>query len=200
MGRRSISDLETRLETRRRLGRFDGLGDRDRSLSLDGDGAWETILTTLTPDPQLPSAGSSFASTSAGASASSNAGSSGTSLTTIGSTPDPIDMDHSIENACDVVDECSDLSDTEVEDEDDVYELHGDGLADNDRFWGSYADVVAARADRVARHSGATDADNLGGMQRIVARLARREDIPDEWWAGAGLSRILPRETTSWRA
>jgi hypothetical protein len=182
----------------RRAARFDGLGDRDRSLSPDGDGAWETILTTLAPDPQLPSAGSSFVSTSAGAPTSSNAGSSGTSLTTVGGTPDPIDsMDHATENVCDLVDECSELSDTEIDDEDDIYELQGTGLGGNDRFWRSYADVVAARADRVARHSGATDADNLGGMQRIVARLARREDIPDEWWAGAGLSRILPRETAN---
>ncbi|PHH64251.1 hypothetical protein CDD81_4865 [Ophiocordyceps australis] len=43
-----------------------------------------------------------------------------------------------------------------------------------------------------------TSAGTLGveedwpGMQRIVRSLARREDIPDEWWAEAGLSRILP--------
>jgi hypothetical protein len=34
----------------------------------------------------------------------------------------------------------------------------------------------------------------IGGMQRIVRNLARREDIPDEWWAEAGLSRTLSRE------
>lgn len=34
----------------------------------------------------------------------------------------------------------------------------------------------------------------IGGMQHIVRSLARREDIPDEWWAEAGLSRTLPRE------
>jgi hypothetical protein len=28
-------------------------------------------------------------------------------------------------------------------------------------------------------------------MQLIVRRLARREDIPDEWWLEAGLSRTL---------
>jgi hypothetical protein len=37
----------------------------------------------------------------------------------------------------------------------------------------------------------------LGGTQRIISRLAGREDIPDEWWASAGLSRILRREPTS---
>ena len=30
-------------------------------------------------------------------------------------------------------------------------------------------------------------------MQAILDRLARREDIPDDWWAGAGLSRTIGR-------
>lgn len=33
--------------------------------------------------------------------------------------------------------------------------------------------------------------DDWSGMQLIVRRLARREDIPDEWWLEAGLSRTL---------
>lgn len=37
----------------------------------------------------------------------------------------------------------------------------------------------------------------IGGMQHIVRSLARREDIPDEWWAEAGLSRTLPREASN---
>ena len=36
----------------------------------------------------------------------------------------------------------------------------------------------------------------IDGMQRIVSNLARREDIPDEWWAEAGLSRTLSREAS----
>lgn len=44
---------------------LDGLGDRERSLSPDANGTWDTLLTTLTPDPQPPSAGSSFASATA---------------------------------------------------------------------------------------------------------------------------------------
>ncbi|CAK7263002.1 hypothetical protein SEPCBS57363_000346 [Sporothrix epigloea] len=39
----------------------------------------------------------------------------------------------------------------------------------------------------------------IGGMQHIVRSLARREDIPDEWWAEAGLSRTLAREASSLR-
>ena len=48
---------------------MNGLGDRDRSLSPEG---WDTLSATLTPDPQPPSASSSFASTAA----SHNAGTS----------------------------------------------------------------------------------------------------------------------------
>jgi hypothetical protein len=196
MGRRSIAEIEAR-RLRVRAARLDGLGDRDRSLSPDGDGAWETMLTTLTPDPQLPSVGSSFASVSAATSASSSVESSGTSLTPMGSSQNPIDTANvAVENVCDLLEDSQDsssvMSDTEVEDDDDLYELGDDA---RDRFWRSYADVVASRADRVARYHGAADSDNLGGMQRIMRRLARREDIPDEWWAEAGLSRNFPRGT-----
>lgn len=37
----------------------EGLGDRDRSISPDAE-QWETLLTTITPDPSLPSAQTSF--------------------------------------------------------------------------------------------------------------------------------------------
>ena len=35
-----------------------------------------------------------------------------------------------------------------------------------------------------------TNAD-LGNMQRFIERMARREDIPESWWAAAGLSRTV---------
>ncbi|KAF4120041.1 hypothetical protein GMORB2_3452 [Geosmithia morbida] len=56
-----------------------GLGDRDRSLSPEG---WDTLLTTLTPDPQPPSVNSSFASSATATTAThpSNPTSSRTSL------------------------------------------------------------------------------------------------------------------------
>jgi hypothetical protein len=196
MGRR-IADIEAR-RLRGRAARLDGLGDRDRSLSPDGDGAWETMLTTLTPDPQLPSAGSSFASVSAATSASSTSDSQGTSLTTMsGNYNQSAHVNAVIENVCDILedsDSSSVMSNTEVDEEEDIYELPDDHDA-RDRLWRSYADAVASRADRVARHHGATDSDDLGRMQHIVRRLARREDIPDEWWAEAGLSRNFLRET-----
>lgn len=39
--------------------------------------------------------------------------------------------------------------------------------------------------------------EDWSGMQRIVRSLARREDIPDEWWAEVGLIRTLPQEATT---
>jgi hypothetical protein len=192
MGLRSIAEIEAN-RLRERAAHLDGLGDRDRSLSPDGEGAWETMLTTLTPDPQLPSAGSSFASASAATSASSTSDSQGTSLTTMSSIHnETARVNAVIENVCDILedsDSSSVMSDTEAEDEEDIYELQDDHYARPRR---SYADVVASR---VARHYGAAESDNWGGMQHIIRRLARREDIPDEWWAEAGLSRTFPRET-----
>ncbi|KAI9738446.1 MAG: hypothetical protein M1818_005343 [Claussenomyces sp. TS43310] len=162
--------------------RLDGLGDRIRSPSWEGDGTWDTLLTTLTPDPQPPTAASSFASTSVSTSTTMNPETSGTPLTSF-------DDDLTLENACDIVEDIvglfSDGSDTEAEMEDEIYES-------NDR---SYADVVSSRRRRLARRNGGTDIpESLGGMQRIIRRLAGREDIPDEWWAEVGLSRSLRRE------
>lgn len=38
----------------------------------------------------------------------------------------------------------------------------------------------------------AADTDHeLDSMQRFIERMARREDIPDEWWAAAGLARTI---------
>lgn len=37
-----------------------------------------------------------------------------------------------------------------------------------------------------------TDTNNdLDNMQRFIERMARRQDIPDEWWAAAGLARTI---------
>ena len=49
----------------------DGLGDRSRSFSPEDD-AWDTLLSTMTPDERVPSVHSSFTSATASASASSS--------------------------------------------------------------------------------------------------------------------------------
>ncbi|KAK8166156.1 hypothetical protein BC567DRAFT_211255 [Phyllosticta citribraziliensis] len=73
-------------------GNVDGLGDRERSVSSPPSDHWETMLTTITPDPQLPSAHSSFTSAAASASFStsnttSQAGTQSTRSASDGSTP-----------------------------------------------------------------------------------------------------------------
>jgi hypothetical protein len=39
--------------------------------------------------------------------------------------------------------------------------------------------------------------DDWAGMQRIVSSIVRREDVPDDWWADAGLTRTLRQEESS---
>ncbi len=243
----------------RRMG-MDGNGD----LENDSGNMWHTLLTTMSPDPQPPSASSSFdtlladviagpyhrladghradarrplvvdgereeqmdgdtsilvdgpggAETSASTSMSdsaSEARSGDTSQTSISPPdaspvgPSPVDpvgglsAHADFENVCETYEsQPLDLgvgANTEVdEDEEDIYELRPASDPALDRFWRGYTDVVARRADRVARHSRLRSEHPLGGMQRIVQRLASRDDIPDDWWAGAGLTRILPRE------
>lgn len=193
----ALNRASNNMERSRRLmrqARLDGLGDRDRSLSPEGGGTtWDTLLTSITPDPQPPSAGSSFASASASASAaaassssSSGPASASTSMTSLGRTEDsPTIRD------CDISD-----SGTNTEDEEgDIAVLEEVNRTGGDPFWRIYAEVVRERA--VARHSRTGDIEHLGGMHRIISRLAEREDIPDEWWAGAGLSRNFRREPTS---
>ncbi|KAK4039455.1 hypothetical protein C8A01DRAFT_36583 [Parachaetomium inaequale] len=158
-------------------GHFDGLGDRNRSLSPEGDHVWDTLLTTLTPDPQPPSVGSSFAS--AAATQSTAAVSSGTSFTT----PDVAEesaFEHPCESGCD-------NSDTEGDDDDEMDQMS------------LIPGLSAARRSSAPRRNNDDPVEllgGIGGMQRIVRNLARREDIPDEWWADAGLSRTLSREAS----
>lgn len=239
----------------------DGLGDRDRSLSPE---VWDTLLTTLTPDPQPPSAGSSFASTVASQSA-------GASTSTPLTAPDP-PHDTSVDQACESGCEGSDTESPDYEHPDfalirrrrdalrrvrvRVPDYNLDGPADGPISRGSGAVNTESSAPRRRRspdgplpsgedatgntaeldgpsppahqrprhgwvgqlsignsdddeqvperwggiREGSTISgnntivgdDDWAGMQRIVRSLARREDIPDEWWAEAGLSRNLP--------
>ena len=183
--RRQRNSMRDERNRRIRAEFIGGLGDRDRSLSPEGDNVWDTLLSTLTPDPQPPSLGSSFASASASAAAtqSTAAASSRTSFTT----PDAADesiFEPPCESGCD-------NSDTEGEDEEDAMDqlqTYIPGLRPRRR---SYADVARGNNEDPLELLG-----GIGGMQRIVRNLARREDIPDEWWADAGLSRTLSRETS----
>lgn len=70
--------------------RVDGLGDRERSFSPEGD-HWETILTTMQPDERVPSTHSSFTTASASSLSSNSASSYGT-LVTVPSTSADVDV------------------------------------------------------------------------------------------------------------
>lgn len=201
----------------------DGLGDRNRSLSPEDDGVWDTLLSSITPDPQPPSVGTSFASTSGPASAATSQ-STGTSASARTHLTTPATMDE-LEGAgrrggdfeFEQEDHpCESGGETEGDDDDDNEEQetrrlrrfararsHADAVAqltagdvdddDDDDDLGvlgrarSYADVVRRMEDEDLEGS-------VDDMQRIVRNLARREDIPDEWWAEAGLSRSLQHE------
>lgn len=267
---RSVRDRRT-TAARNSLG-LDGLGDRDRSLSPE---VWDTLLSTLTPDPQQPSAGSSFASVEASQTAEPSSGAPP-------SLPDI--MGQSAEAQCDSGCEHSDVN-MEEEDEENVDLAGGrrrrplssdgrlratpynpDGPTDG-RIGGNAARMtgdgrrgalqspahdssslsdVSRRVTRVENAGGArrgmplarllnraegrgsrasgedfleeeaggdglqphsrgesagpahgatlSGEEEWSGMQRIVSSLARREDIPDEWWAEVGLSRTLPQD------
>ncbi|KAK3360027.1 hypothetical protein B0T25DRAFT_534553 [Lasiosphaeria hispida] len=168
---------------------FDGLGDRNRSLSPEGDNVWDTLLSTISPDPQPPSVGSSFASASASASAAASQGAATGSSRTSFAGPDTAE-ESVFEPPCDSGCENSDTEGDEDDEEQNPL-TRFPGLRTSRR---SYADVTRSSStdDHLEMLPG-----GIGGMQRIVSNLARREDIPDEWWAEAGLSRTLSREASS---
>ncbi|KLU83818.1 hypothetical protein MAPG_02868 [Magnaporthiopsis poae ATCC 64411] len=97
--------------------------------------------------------------------------------------------DPNCESGC----ENSDTEGDEDEDDEDAVRL---ALA---RFPGSGGDLGHRSYAEVAGRTGSNSSGGedplefLGDMQRIVRHFARREDIPDEWWAEVGLSRTLSR-------
>ncbi|KAK9782539.1 hypothetical protein AB5N19_09117 [Seiridium cardinale] len=169
----------------RRFGRYvrypDGLGDRERS--PEDDSAWDTLQSSITPDPQPPSVGSSFASTTVSAAASqTTASSSNTSVT---------NPDEAVEPPCDPVDENAG-SDGEGNREAEGLRVGLSRRPTPHSGRRSYADVAAdvPRAD----DDGDDSLEWLSQMQRIVQGLAARQDIPDQWWAAVGLTRSMTSE------
>ena len=215
VGHRSV--YETDLPATSRRPNIDGLGDRQRSLSPEDDpeaDAWETLLNTITPDVHLPSADSSFASTVASTAASAstnltrNTDGSGrsnsqtqTQPSSLGSTSRAtmrlvIDS-YPFFNPCDYP--TSSDSDTEADSEVDQRRRRHRARR-LPPSWRSSQALGSTQDSQPPAPSGpsfsftqdAADPD-LQQMQAILDRLARREDIPDEWWAAAGLSRTIGR-------
>lgn len=162
---------------RHRVRYVDGLGDRDRSLSPDGDGVWDTLQSTLTPDPQPPSVGSSFTSTTSSAAASQTL--------SLPSSRTSISPGIEAEPPCDPVSE----PDGTAQDSGNLAGQRVDRpRRPTPHGRRSYADVAADS------YPNPDDPEWLSGMHRIVSGLASRQDIPDEWWAQAGLSRSMSWE------
>ncbi|EAW10131.1 uncharacterized protein ACLA_045960 [Aspergillus clavatus NRRL 1] len=209
VGQRSIN------ETNRAINRdftMDGLGDRQRSMSPDDDNAndaWETLLTTITPDDNLPSADSSFASTSAsGANTSANATTrtSTASFQTLPSSLDPssatvqmvLDPYPEYVNPCDY----PSSSDSDSASEGDFNQLSlwrryrrrmhqmGSGQQRSHDMHSTMSSHPPIPTISFAFSNSSTHPEHQQ-MQAILDRLARRENIPDDWWAAAGLSRTI---------
>lgn len=237
----------------------DGLGDRERSLSPEG---WDTLLSTLTPDPQAPSANSSFASGAQTQGASQ--GNGAVSEPVAGAAG--LRGDSLLDGPCDYENSDGERIDYEHPDyarirrrreerrlnRSRVPDFNLDGPGDRDIGFGlrvlggidnrrgtgnarltgrSRQDTDEIPGPQVTNNSSSDDASTLRngwvgrfligvaegrepepssvpqpegneapssnarsdedwvGMQRIVRRLAHRQDIPDEWWAEVGLSR-----------
>lgn len=234
---------------------LDGLGDRERSLSPEG---WDTLLNTLTPDPQPLSANASFASAGQGQASQATAVSSTTTVSAptdgpTGITTDgPCDWDNSDNDGPDY--EHPDFASIRRHREQQrlrrsrVPDFNAGVPTDRDVGFGlrvvggdshrpqtalrrdgedatrpnsdvsvSFVDAEGRRDGWISRvligvagepgsdpsqpdpsptanTSGRSDESEWTGMQQIIHSLARRQDIPDEWWAEAGLSRTIPSE------
>ncbi|KAL4784357.1 hypothetical protein BJX76DRAFT_347836 [Aspergillus varians] len=233
VGQRSINDANFTS----RGPPIDGLGDRQRSVDLEDDhanDAWETLLTTITPDTSLPSAGSSFTSASASGTNSLHNGASRSSATSLESPHNPLhttvptaqmtlDPYQDYSNPCDYL--SSTDSDTESDGEitqDSLFRRYRRRMSQFEAMRRAHnlrtmshlppaplpASVPASVPPSIPppsappsipssiptvsfAFSDPSGDQDLHHMQAILDRLARRQDIPDDWWAAAGLSRTI---------
>lgn len=185
----------------------DGLGDRERSLGPDDENdAWDTLLTTITPDANLPSANSSFASGITSSTAERPrvrvSRSPVTSSQTLPSSLDssattvPMVLDPYPEylNPCDYP--SSSDGDTESDSEANyraLYRRSRDRLHRSHHHLGSTMGSQPPIPTISVSFTHATANPELQRMQAILNRLSRREDVPDDWWAAAGLPRTMSR-------
>lgn len=181
---------------------MDGLGDRQRSPSPDGEretDAWETLLSTITPDANLPSTDTSFSSNSASATDASRRGTSRYSGASSQTLPSSMNTTHGGHLALDPYPDHLHPCDFSSDDEDTPVNFHRmlgqSGIPHSLRRSPGLHSTMSSHPPIPAisfSFSDSGDAD-LQQMQAILDRLARREDIPDDWWAGAGLSRTIGR-------
>ncbi|KOS47583.1 hypothetical protein ACN38_g1439 [Penicillium nordicum] len=188
----------------------DGLGDRQRSPSPDAEretDAWETLLSTITPDATLPSTDTSFTSTSAAApDISRNARPRSSVNLTQPMTAEAARAHFGLDPYPDQLNPC-DFSSSDDEDAPSTFQEFMGRISrhpDQNSTMSNHPPVpvvipasVLAFSDSRRQNPSLSDRhhqnDDLHHMQVILDRLARREDIPDDWWAAAGLARTLDR-------
>ncbi|KAL4873131.1 hypothetical protein BDV12DRAFT_160430 [Aspergillus spectabilis] len=215
VGQRSINDANpTSFESL-----VDGLGDRQRSVDLEdghANDAWETLLTTITPDSNLPSADSSFTSASVSGTNPSHNGTSTSFATSLESVGRPLDavmesFRAAAPTAQMTLDPYLDSNPCEYPSSTDS-DTESDGEITQQSLFRRYRRSMRNfESMRRSHHLQSTMNNNnppsdptisfgfsdssadqdLHNMQAILDRLARREDIPDDWWAAAGLSRTI---------
>lgn len=164
------------LSPRPQLDSHDGLGDRRRSptpsspTSVTSD-HWETLLTTMEDGDLLLGTAASFASRGLSDSASHSNRSSQTTATSfgeIGQGDDSCDLDlpHGIT----------------VEDVREIRQRHRGTVDQSVQLDnGPHRETLGANGSE----------SGMSSFQSLLEEMARREDIPDEWWAAAGLTRTL---------
>ncbi|CAI7564258.1 unnamed protein product [Penicillium glandicola] len=192
----------------------DGLGDRQRSPSPDGEretDAWETLLSTITPDATLPSTDTSFTSASAAVpDISRNARPRSSVNLTEPMTAEAARAHFGLDPYPDHLNPC-DFSSSDDEGPPSSYRefMRRPAMArrhpDQHSTMSNHPPVtiptimpltVLAMSEERRQNLSGSDrhqSDDLHHMQIILDRLARREDIPDDWWAAAGLARTLDR-------
>lgn len=188
----------------------DGLGDRQRSLSPDHDqdnDPWQTLLTTITPDANLPSADSSFTSASASATNGSRDGTSANTSQTLPSSLDStgptmhmvLDPYPEYFNPCDFS-----SSDSEAEPDSDpshrqFYRNYHAHLQRAARSADAYSSAMGRRPPIPTASLTFTNPtihqDAQHHLQNMMEQLAQRENIPDILWATAGLPPVSHRRT-----
>ncbi|KAI1925102.1 hypothetical protein LOZ65_002950 [Ophidiomyces ophidiicola] len=223
MGHRSVTDAtERRRAEVDGLGDRDrsptGSGFDDDELH----DSWETLLTTITPDDHLPSFDSSFTSATASASSALSRGSANT-LTPASSYgaasprlrlmfdeafPDgpancePTDSDTEPDSDIDTaalrvpramlsLTLAHSLSRRRSED---LRRRNARNSDENNHESSNDNDNNETAASSSNNHHLPSMPSDLQEIHGILDHLARRDDIPDEWWATAGLSRTIRQE------
>ncbi|KAJ5712768.1 hypothetical protein N7493_009236 [Penicillium malachiteum] len=174
---------------------MDGLGDRQRSVSPDGDretDTWEPMRSTITPDVNLPSTDTSFTSFVAAHSTDTPRNGTLRPSATSSLTLPPVQL--ALDAYPDHLHPC-DLS-SDDEDGPVIHRLIGtSGFPHVPRSRGLHSTISNHPPIPTISlsFSDSSSDTHLQQMQAILDRLARREEIPEDWWAGAGLSHNMGR-------